>query len=198
MIKKANLLAFPNSQGEFLNATAHNIANVFSAIGDQAIPESNFPLHPDAITSSDRTERLLSAFGVEIPCFRVPGGKSMSLEGKFSVRDRGSDGKPEDRDIHTIGAVLLPLDRAFANFKEMKDTKKVLNPFGSKLAGQASANSRVKKWERDSGDSVIVALRKAVGASANVPNKGGNKRTADDDDIDNRGGKRAAAFDDSF
>jgi hypothetical protein len=192
VVKMAHRLTFP--QADYLNVTSHNITMVFSAIANLSIMEHTFPLHPDAITSSSRTERLLSAFGSEVPVFRVPGGKAMSLEGRFSVRERGTTGQPEDRDIHTIGAILLPLDRAYQAFKEMKDTKKVLNPFGSRLASQASSASRIKKWEKDSGDAVIAALRAAVGAQAFVPGSA-SKRKADDDDIDERGTKRSAAFD---
>lgn len=198
VVKRAQLLSFAGSQGEFLASTAHNISRVFTAIGDMNISELDFPLHPDAIASNSRTERLLSAFGVEIPVFRVPGGKKMSLEGKFHVRERGAGGQSESRDIHTIGAILLPLSRAFPAFKEMKDTKDVLNPFGSRLATQASSSSRIKKWEKDSGDAIISALRLSVGASANVPNAGTKKRSADDDSIDDRGGKRASGFDLDF
>jgi len=197
IVKRAHHLTFP-SGGDYLNATAHNISTVFTAIGDASISELSFPLHPDAITSTSRTERLLSAFGSEVPSFRIPGGKAMSLEGKFTVTERGPSGKPEERDIHSIGAILIPLEKAFAHFKEMKDSKKVLNPFGSRLAAQASSASRIKKWEKDSGDAIIVALRRAVGASANAPSRNEKKRAADDDDLDDRSSKRAAAFEVSF
>jgi len=195
IVQKAQLLSFPAKAGEFLPSTAHNIDRVFSAIANPSISEADFPLHPDAIASMDRTERLLSAFGVEVPVFRIKGGKGMSLEGKFSVRERDAEGKPSDKDIHTIGAILQPLGPAYQAFKEMKDLKQVLNPFGSKLAVQASSSSRIKKWEKESGDLVISALRKAVGASANVPNRNDKKRKLDDEDLDDRGSKRAAAFD---
>jgi hypothetical protein len=196
--RKAHMLTFPGSQGEFLSATAHNITSVFGAIADSSISETGFPLHPDAITSQDRTERLLSAFGSEVPTFRVPGGKKMSLDGRFAITERGADGRPESRDLHTIGAILLPLRSAYPAFKTMKDEKAVLNPFGAKLAIQASSTSRIKKWEKESGDAIIVALRGAVGASANATSGKGKKRVAEDNSIDDRGTKRASAFDLDF
>jgi len=194
--KKAHALTFPGAP--YLSATAHNISLVFSAIADTTIPESNFPLHPDAITSKERTERLLSAFGSEVPVFRVPAGKTMSLEGKFAVKERGPSGASEEREIHAIGGILLPLARAYPAFKEMKDAKAVLNPFGSRLAAQASSSSRIKRWEKESGDLVVAALRLAVGASALVPN-GKTKRSRDEDD-DETGNKRVkpSAFDVDF
>jgi hypothetical protein len=195
VLKRAHLLTFPTAQGNFLIPTAFNIGNVFTAIGDPSISELAFPLHPDAITSGNRTERLLSSFGVDIPVFMVPGGKKMSLEGKFSVRERNTKGEPEDRDIHTVGAILLPLKDAYPAFTKMKEGKHILNPFGARLSTQASSSSRIKKYEKESGDTVISALRKAVGASATGGSSNSKKRAADDDEIDDRGGKRASGFD---
>lgn len=193
IIRKAHLLSFPG-QSDYFAVTAYNIEKVFQAMGNATISEADFPLHPDAVTSTKRDERLLSAFGSEVPSFRVPGGKKMSLSGNFAVKMREANGKMELKDVHAIGAILVPLAKGYQDYIAMKNDQEILNPFGSRLANQASSSSIVKKWEKDTCTTVVAALRSAVGASANVPANENKKRKADDDEIDDRY-HRVDAFD---
>jgi hypothetical protein len=187
--RRAYHLNFPGD-GQYLNPSAFNIAKIFTAIGD-ATSVAIYPIHPAAIDSNSREERLLSAFGANVPTFMVANGKKMSLEGSFHVRERDARGANlVNRDVKKIACVLTTLPLAYADFLKMKDTKSVLNPFGSQI-GRSNANTAIaRSFEDESAQNIITALRKAVGASAVVPDDS-RKRKAQDD-IDDRNSKNPA------
>lgn len=177
--RRAYHLQFPGD-GMYLTPTAHNISRVFTAIGDASI-SAVYPLHPEAIDSNFREERLLSSFGAAVPSFYVPNGKKMSLEGNFFVRERNpGNNNLEDREVHKIACVTVPLKQAYADFLKMKDSKAILNPYGAQI-GKSNANTAItRSFEKESASEIVVSLRKAVGASA-VSRLIVGKRKAEDD-----------------
>lgn len=163
--KKAQLLNFSNS--DYLTPTSYNVSRVFNAINNSAVSDHSFPLHPDAILYTERAYRLLGAFGVTAPSFRVVGGKKMSLEGLFQVPEI-KDGERTLRNVSKIGYYMVPLKVAIEDFRTMKEEKSILNPFGNPIGNRVSTNSVVRSVEKEAMMSVLSSIRNAVGASAEV------------------------------
>jgi len=187
--RRAYHLNFPGD-GQFLTPSAYNISKIFTAIGDPS-SVAIYPLHPEAIDSITREERLLSAFGSGVPTFLVANGKKMSLEGNFFVRERDTSGHNlVNRDVHKIACTLAPLRVAYQDFLKMKDMKAVLNPFGAQI-GNSNANKAITRaFEKESAADIIAALRKAVGASTVMKDNELKRRAAED--IDDRDSKNLA------
>lgn len=178
--ERAPFLSFPNDP-PFLSVTAHNIQTVLQAIADPGISERQFPLHYSALRVHNRSERLLSAFGVTAPSFRVPGGKEMSLERSFEATRKGADGKMESVAVRKIAVVMKPYREAFSDLSTVISTRKILNPFGSAVVGRISSNSLLRSFERESCDGILGALRGACSISALMGGGEASKRKHDDD-----------------
>jgi hypothetical protein len=191
-IAKAYQLSF-RGDGNYLSATSHNITTILNAMADPNISESTFPLHPEAITSQDRDFRLLSAFGISVPDFLVPAGKKMSLEGNFTVKEDGPQGK-QTRDVHKLAVIMKDIKTAYQDLLTVKKERAVQNPFGNKLGSAASYNSSglITRFEGDHARDVITALRKFTGAKEATQNP---KRSRDADDEDDKRAKRSKLFD---
>jgi hypothetical protein len=183
VVEKAYLLSFAGEK-ELLSPTAHNIVEVLTAISNDAIPESSFPMHPEAVLEESKAGRLLSAFGIEVPSFLVPGGKKMSLNGNFSVKTNvpGAVGQAAQQTIHKIAVIGLPLADALRDLETVRKDQYVLNPYGNMSAARVSTAGIVRTFEKDSADSIVVALRAVSGASQNVAGRAKRGRGDDEDD----------------
>jgi hypothetical protein len=197
IIRKAFHLKFPGEL-PFLTPSAHNISTVLHAISDETIPESNFPLHPEAIAADTRAHRLLSSFGMECPSFLVTGGKSMELEKRFSVREQDGNKVWSDRDITKLGVIFVGWKKACTDFDTVRERKHILNPYGSQIASRVSTQTTIRTYEKESAFAILAALRSAVGAVQRA--EGGGKRQRDVDDEDVRQAKKGAKIfdDDTF
>jgi hypothetical protein len=191
MIKKAYHISF-RGDGNYLSPTSHNLTTILTAMADPNISETTFPIHPEAIFSQDRDYRLLSAFGITVPDFLVPGGKTMSLEGNFTVREDGPAGK-QTRDVHKVAVVMKDLKSAYSDLLSVKKDKAIMNPFGNKLGSAASYNSSglVTRFEGDHARDVLAALRRFTGAKENVANP---KRLRDEDEEDSKRSKKSKLY----
>jgi hypothetical protein len=198
IIEKAYFLSFHNDL-EFFYPNSHNIAKVLKAIADDSLIETNFPLHPEAITSADRTYRLLSAFGMDVPTFIVPGGKKMSLEGNFTVPDRDAKGDATVKDVHKIAVAFTDLKQAFIDFNTVKASKEIQNPFGNKGLSNSNAYTNtglLSRFEKDHAQDILVALREAVGAKPPTAGTAAGKRAREtDNNAMDRKAKKSKLFD---
>jgi hypothetical protein len=194
IVKRAYHLKFKSEPG-YLTPTAFNISRVLNAINDLSFPESEFSLHPEALFAASRAERLLSAFGIECPSFVVPGGKKMSLEDSFKVKDRGADGNVTQREVHKISVALVSFKKAVDDFELVKKEKVVFNPFGNQLGSRSSTDKMTKSFEKDSADQIITALRSAVGAVQKAESAGKRKDREGEDGDDEERAKRNKFFD---
>lgn len=195
MIKKAHFLSFRGDK-DYLYPNSHNITEVLKAIADDSVIESRFPLHPEAITSVNRTYRLLSAFGIEVPTFMVPGGKKMSLDGNFTVSGRNEAGNPTQVDVHKVAVSFTDLKRAFTDFERVKKEKSIQNPFGNKGLQNSAAftgSGMISRFEKDHAADILAALRSAVGATL-IQKTGGKRKIDDVDEFERKMAKKSKSF----
>lgn len=162
--KHAHLLKFADTK-PYLTFTAENISAVLEAIFDEQKSEQEFPMYPSMIIETSRRARLWSAFGPTAPSFRVIGGKVMSLEGAFEVREKEKGKDAITKSVKKLGYIIKPLDKSLQDLEETISSKNVINPHGSNVVARVSAQSLIRTLEGDSCTKVLGALRRVSGVT---------------------------------
>lgn len=178
--RNAALLDFRGD--ESLPITHHNVIRVLNAIkSEDRMEELLLPVHHQAILEMDRTKRLMSAFGVNAPSFRIPGGRLMSLTGnKFEYTQvlSGKGQKKVVREVTTMHIYVTSWAEACKDLAETISSKSVLSPVGTELASRVSTKSMIREYSGDHGVAVLAALRKVCGDLVYEGDGSGSKRKA--------------------
>jgi hypothetical protein len=174
----ARFLRFPGDSS--FEVTAFNISAVLDVIGDPTKTYENIPISHISLLSSDRVLNCLSAFGETAPSFRVPGGKTMSLERPFEIAERDNGGKIKgNRVVKKLGCLIVPVEMAAAHYKEVTKDHCVLNPFGNAKV-QNSASHINKVFEGESCSLILESLRRSM--KVTVTTASGSKRKERDEE----------------
>lgn len=149
----------------YLPITCSNVINAIEDIMNDVDSDENTPRHPISLFEQSRITKSLARFGRNAFSFLVPGGRNMPLSDKFVTKInqpiRGGGSKVIEKMVGRIGAVIVPLKVAVADYERMLINKSISNPFGNAVT-RASTSSIVKVYEGSDCQIITAALRKAA------------------------------------
>jgi hypothetical protein len=176
---KSHLSNLAFARDRYLQLNAGNLTTVLNCISSGK-GEEDVPLHHVAVFSTNRTHRLLSAFGPVAPSFRVEGGRLMPLTGDFTISQKTKQGQVKKAQVVSMFTVLKGWEKACEDFDLVVSSKDILSPAGTTLAGRASSRSLIRSFDGDQGKAVLASLRKVCGVMM-TEGSGSLKRKAEDD-----------------
>jgi len=190
--ERAPFLSFP-ADPTFLAVTSKNICTIIDAIANPNFDEWRVPLHYSCLCDTNRTIRLLSAFGSTAPSFMCPGGKVMSLENEMETLRKGKNGKPEAVNVAKMAVIMKPLAAAVIDWESMITSKTIQNPFANAVVSRISSGSLLRTYEKESATQLVASLRKAM--NINLVRAGASGKRKADDDADKIAAKKSKLFD---
>jgi hypothetical protein len=176
----ALLLAFPSQP--YLSVNAHNVALILKAFTQSDSGDTQFPINPLYILSSNRRHRLWSAFGQYGPTFLIPGGQVMSLESaNFSYKEKIKGSKVrQEHMVNRMHIQIVPIEKAILDLDTVLTKKDVHSPVGTQMARKASSVSLFREFAGPAGTEVLAALRLACGIVHSAPSELQKKRKAEE------------------
>lgn len=182
MARNASRINFPKDV--YLQLNPGTVARVFNAMAS-GLGESDIPLHHLALFKTNRSHRLLSAFGVGCPSFMIEGGRKIELTGTFSYKKvaKTQGNKKVDVTVNTIHLAVKDFERACDDFDRMVQEKYVLTLAGTPGAAKVSARAMMREYESNGATEVIAAIRAAAGVvvAADPSSTNAKKRKAEEE-----------------
>lgn len=145
---------------------AHNISAAFRLINDPNGSIVKLHLPYSKIFETDRVALIWCQFGSTAPSFKVPGGKTQDVTRKLKHRTRKNqnDASSPLETVNTgkMGMIVVPLDKAISDLRELLREKVIHNPFASQIMARISSKSMIKTIEGTSFQDVMSAMRVAL------------------------------------
>jgi hypothetical protein len=120
----------------------------------------------------------------------------MPLSGNFTISQKLKKGGSKEVPVVSMFCVLKAWEKACEDFDLVVQSKDILSPAGTTLAGRASSRSLIRSFEGDQGRAVLSSLRKVCGVTVTEEVKTGKRKATDDGDGPSGKRVKVSLFDD--